>query len=1063
MTVQQLDERLPLLEAAGGTLPKTRRFRVRIIQGDVQGASAYYPAEVLRRDGPRVFRAGTKVYIDHPTVSEASDRPERSIRDLAGRLATDATYDEDGLYAVVEVYPHWAPVIEAMADDIGMSIRASGLVEASRDPRIPGPIVTKLTEAQSVDFVTTPGAGGRIVELLEAARRDLAEKRIWREIDHPRDWRGRFTHKGGDGDGSGGHGGGGGGGRTRVGTVDTSVGPATVTRNPDGSGSITIGGHTLRLRDEREAQAFRDGMSMLSNMSVSRSWQIGTDRTIGTDDGRTLAIATRTSRNTFDLRLAPRDDADRNEIASSPAISLNSRDATAIDNQLSRYDREAREQEQARREVEREARIAAGETNPADVARRAAGKPPSQTGPGERGMPSTIDSRQVNPNVTLHREEGDDYYHLSFKDENGQTRSVALTDAEVDEIVAQVRQSADEDEVDDSRILADRDGFTFGEVIKEGDNDFTVAIDDQFAFSLSKEDADRLGELSDQLSRARRFDNPTYGKVDIYDTGGAKVGIRHLGDDGRPVSIEFDRRSTKAINRALTAVYEGFDQYDDDPDAPTEGLTAKTVRTNHGPVEVRLSGGAWGDPNAELSILPTDPTASWGVIIQGPQMDALWNAWQDIHLSESRRRRIKDGTVMLAEAMVSNKPWSDFSQADYTIEQWRRACLIGPDEPSDRKEDYKLPVREPDGTLNRNAVHAAAARIGQVDAPAPVVKRAARRLVALYRNQLDEEPPESLLRLAGMAPPMREAAARVQAMAEAAGITAMQLRCALCRAVETTYGGTGIWAEVCDWDDTSVVFRLCSTGGDSQLFKQGYSLVGQQVRLTGQPVEVVARTIYEPVNASAPAAPAQPATTPSPVSAPAGEPVVEAAITKSAAVTATNTTEEISTMHVDLADERPVTEAAQDTKTTAEERLEEALRQIADLQERMRKADEYRITVENRETAQRMVTEALRGSGLPEATHPRVAERVLRDLPLAESGRLDAEAFTKRIQEAINDKKAELAAVLEAAGVGRVRGLGESASTEPLSEADYVEQLTESFRRLGMTAEAAKIAANGRA
>lgn len=187
MTVQQLDERLPLLEAAGGTLPKTRRFRVRIIQGDVQGASAYYPAEVLRRDGPRVFRAGTKVYIDHPTVSEASDRPERSIRDLAGRLATDATYDEDGLYAVVEVYPHWAPVIEAMADDIGMSIRASGLVEASRDPRIPGPIVTKLTEAQSVDFVTTPGAGGRIVELLEAARRDLAEKRIWREIDHPRE------------------------------------------------------------------------------------------------------------------------------------------------------------------------------------------------------------------------------------------------------------------------------------------------------------------------------------------------------------------------------------------------------------------------------------------------------------------------------------------------------------------------------------------------------------------------------------------------------------------------------------------------------------------------------------------------------------------------------------------------------------------------------------------------------------------------------------------------------------------------------------------------------------
>jgi hypothetical protein len=53
--------------------------------------------------------------------------------------------------------------------------------------------------------------------------------------------------------------------------------------------------------------------------------------------------------------------------------------------------------------------------------------------------------------------------------------------------------------------------------------------------------------------------------------------------------------------------------------------------------------------------------------------------------------------------------WSEFSAADYTLEQWRRACLVHPPSPSQAKDDYRLPVREPDGTLNRNAVPVAPA------------------------------------------------------------------------------------------------------------------------------------------------------------------------------------------------------------------------------------------------------------------------------------------------------------------------------------------------------------------
>lgn len=149
-----------------------RRFRARLIAGDVQGSSGYYPASTLRESAP-VFRAGLPVYLDHPGLSEEADRPERSVRDLAGKLLTEARYQGDGLYADIEVYPHWAPVIEAMRDDIGMSIRASGMAEHGKPDGQRGPLVTAITAAESVDFVTAAGAGGKIVALLESAR--LAE------------------------------------------------------------------------------------------------------------------------------------------------------------------------------------------------------------------------------------------------------------------------------------------------------------------------------------------------------------------------------------------------------------------------------------------------------------------------------------------------------------------------------------------------------------------------------------------------------------------------------------------------------------------------------------------------------------------------------------------------------------------------------------------------------------------------------------------------------------------------------------------------------------------------
>jgi hypothetical protein len=131
------------------------------------GSSAFYPKEVLERDGPKVFKAGTHVYLNHPTAAEEAARPEGDVKNLAGVLSTTAVYNEShakgpGLYARMKVFADHAQTVEEKAPHVGMSIRASGKAESGH--RKNGlPILTELTSAESVDVVTRAGAGGMIL------------------------------------------------------------------------------------------------------------------------------------------------------------------------------------------------------------------------------------------------------------------------------------------------------------------------------------------------------------------------------------------------------------------------------------------------------------------------------------------------------------------------------------------------------------------------------------------------------------------------------------------------------------------------------------------------------------------------------------------------------------------------------------------------------------------------------------------------------------------------------------------------------------------------------------
>jgi hypothetical protein len=103
--------------------------------------------------------------------------------------------------------------------------------------------------------------------------------------------------------------------------------------------------------------------------------------------------------------------------------------------------------------------------------------------------------------------------------------------------------------------------------------------------------------------------------------------------------------------------------------------------------------------------------------------------------------------AQFADEPVSDKPWSDFPESAFNPDQWKRACIIHLDPASGQdpnsKDLHKLPIREPDGTLNRNAVHAAAGRVGSTDAPPDKIASAKASLRGAY-NTLGEDVPDSI-------------------------------------------------------------------------------------------------------------------------------------------------------------------------------------------------------------------------------------------------------------------------------------------------------------------------------
>ena len=163
------------LQESGRTRGTGKRRRAKLISADVWGSSAYYSAEVLERDAAEAIVPGIKMYENHQTYVEESERPEGDVSKLVGKITSYGMYEPDnpegpGIYADVEFYDSYVDRINEIGGDIGLSINGSGdYIEGEIDGRY-GKIITKLVNIKSVDVVTAAGAGGKLVSILESAR-----------------------------------------------------------------------------------------------------------------------------------------------------------------------------------------------------------------------------------------------------------------------------------------------------------------------------------------------------------------------------------------------------------------------------------------------------------------------------------------------------------------------------------------------------------------------------------------------------------------------------------------------------------------------------------------------------------------------------------------------------------------------------------------------------------------------------------------------------------------------------------------------------------------------------
>lgn len=134
----------------------------------------YYPKSTIQEASP--LFAGLKMFINHPTDAEERARPERDLKDWVSTI-TESWYDPElgASRGIAHVHDVWLwehlkdPVFR---ENIGISINASGKRYTKEIDGEQTEVIEKIFQPQSVDWVTEPGARGRVAYLKESQQKE---------------------------------------------------------------------------------------------------------------------------------------------------------------------------------------------------------------------------------------------------------------------------------------------------------------------------------------------------------------------------------------------------------------------------------------------------------------------------------------------------------------------------------------------------------------------------------------------------------------------------------------------------------------------------------------------------------------------------------------------------------------------------------------------------------------------------------------------------------------------------------------------------------------------------
>jgi hypothetical protein len=154
----------------------TGKLTVTVIQpGFNTSQSKYYKESALKR-GHKVFE-GAKMFANHQTALEEKARPEGDVNHWVANLKSTWVESDGSIKGdVVVIDPTFKAKLENLAEagllgEMGVSIRAIGEGYNDTVEGVETMVVESFIAARSVDFVTYPGAGGR-VETIESDSND---------------------------------------------------------------------------------------------------------------------------------------------------------------------------------------------------------------------------------------------------------------------------------------------------------------------------------------------------------------------------------------------------------------------------------------------------------------------------------------------------------------------------------------------------------------------------------------------------------------------------------------------------------------------------------------------------------------------------------------------------------------------------------------------------------------------------------------------------------------------------------------------------------------------------